>query len=201
MNIQAIIKTERTNQMKRLATKIKEEPTMYETLNDLPKPASREVTKPGRPALNIQQILVPTDFSEYSKKALKYAASVAEQFGAKITLLHVAEPSSSYPYAGYPFVAEPEEIMPPLRAAVDQACEKENINPRLIRETLVKVGEPYQEIANTAKALKTDLIVIATHGRTGLAHILLGSTTEHLVRHAPCPVLVVREKEREFGSA
>ena len=91
--------------------------------------------------------------------------------------------------------------MPPIRATVDQVCEEENINPRLIRETLVKVGIPYQEIANTAEALKTDLIVIATHGRTGLAHVLLGSTTEHLVRYAPCPVLVVREKEREFGSA
>jgi nucleotide-binding universal stress UspA family protein len=63
------------------------------------------------------------------------------------------------------------------------------------------VGIPYQEIANTAEILKTDLIVIATHGRTGLAHVLLGSTTEHLVRHAPCPVLVVREKERECRSA
>ncbi len=165
------------------------------------RPDSHELTKPGRPVLNIQQILVPTDFSDYSKKALKYAASVAERVGAKITLLHVAEPSSSYPYAGYPFAEEPEEIMPPLRAAVVQVCEKENINPRLIRETLIKVGIPYQEIANTAELLRADLIVIATHGRTGLAHILLGSTTEHLVRHAPCPVLVVREKERDFVSA
>ena len=165
-------------------------------------PDTREVTKPGRPALNIQQILVPTDFSEPSKKALKYAVSVAEKLGAKITLLHVVESlANSYPYAGYPFFVEPDEIMPAAEATANQICKEEKINPRLIRETLVKVGIPYQEIAQTAKALKTDLIVIATHGRTGLAHVMLGSTTERLLRYAPCPVLVVREKEREFGSA
>ncbi len=165
-------------------------------------PDTREVTKPGQPALNIQQILVPTDFSDYSKKALKYAVSVAEQLGAKITLLHVVESmENSYPYAGYPFVVEPDEIMPAAEAAANQLCKEEKINPELIRETLVKEGISYQEIVETAKALKTDLIIIATQGRTGLAHVLLGSTTERVVRHAPCPVLVVREKEREFVSA
>lgn len=165
-------------------------------------PESREVAKPGRPALNIQQILVPTDFSEYSKKALKYAVSIAEQLGAKITLLHVVESlAASYPYAGYPFVVEPDEIVSAARATANQICKEEKINPQLIRETLVQEGISYREIVETAKALKMDLIIIATHGRTGLANVLLGSTTERVVRHAPCPVLVVREKEREFVSA
>ncbi|MGA3269211.1 MAG: universal stress protein [Verrucomicrobiota bacterium] len=139
------------------------------------RPVSCEAVKPGELALNIQEILVPTDFSDYSKKALIYGASIAKRVGAKITLLHVVEPPvTSYPYAGYPFNVE-----------------------LLIRETLCRVGLPYQEIANTAAALKSDLIVIATRGRTGFAHALLGSTTERVVRHAPCPVLVVRERERE----
>lgn len=155
-------------------------------------PDSHKVTKPERPALKLQEILVPTDFSEYSKKALKYAVSVAEQFGAKITLLHVIEPAVTYPDAGYPVLVESDRIMPAARAVADQICEEENCNPQLFRETLVQEGIPYQEITNTAKTLKADLIVIATHGRTGLAHVLLGSTTERVVRHAPCPVLVVR---------
>ena len=154
-------------------------------------PRSHETAKPGRPALNIQQILVPTDFSEPSKKALKYAVSVAKQLGAKITLLHVVELPIAYPYGDYnPFVAEPYRIVSAATATAGKICKEEKINPRFIRETLVKEGISYQEIVDTAKALKMDLIIIATHGRTGLAHVLLGSTTEKVVRHAPCPVLV-----------
>ena len=157
----------------------------------------------ARPAgLNIQQILVPTDFSEPSKKAVKYAVSVAERFGAKITLLHVIELPITYPDGGYyPFVVEPDRIMSAAKATVDKFCKAENITPHLIRETLIQEGISYQEIVKAAKALKMDLIIIATHGHTGLAHVLLGSTTEGVVRHAPCPVLVVRAKEREFVSA
>jgi nucleotide-binding universal stress UspA family protein len=116
--------------------------------------------------------------------------------------LHVVESlATSYPYAGYPFAVEPDEIMPAAKATANQICKEEKINPQLIRETLVQEGISYQEIVETAKALKMDLIIIATHGRTGLANVLLGSTTERVVRHAPCPVLVVRDKEREFVSA
>ncbi|MGA3268796.1 MAG: universal stress protein [Verrucomicrobiota bacterium] len=164
--------------------------------------AGHRKAKSRRPALKIQQILVPTDFSEPSKKALKYAVSIAEQLGAKITLLHVFELPIAYPYGDYnPFIAETDKIMPAAQVTANQICKEENINPRFIRETLVKEGISYQEIVETAKALKMDLIIIATHGHTGLAHVLLGSTTERVVRHAPCPVLVVRAKEREFVSA
>jgi nucleotide-binding universal stress UspA family protein len=65
-------------------------------------------------------------------------------------------------------------------------------------ETIVQMGEPYKEIINIAKARKVDLIIIATHGYTGMKHMMLGSTAERVVRQAPCPVLVVREKEKEF---
>jgi hypothetical protein len=73
---------------------------------------SHRKAKARRPALNIQQILAPTDFSEPARKALRYAVSVAERLGAKITLLHVVESlMTTYPYAGYPFAIEPDEIM------------------------------------------------------------------------------------------
>jgi nucleotide-binding universal stress UspA family protein len=166
---------------------------------------SQRRLKPERLALKLQQILVPTDFSDQSKKALKYAVSIAERLGAKITLLHVVEvPATSYPYAGYPFDPEPDgpdEFLPWVKVAAYQMCKEENIDPQLIRETVVEIGVPYREIADTAEALKINLIVIATRGRSGFAHASLRSTTERLVRHAPCPVLVVREKEQEFASA
>jgi len=179
-----------------IKTKLVQEHSPQESLPDC-----QEAVKQGKPAWNIQEILVPTDFSDYSKKALIYGASIAKRVGAKITLLHVVEPPvTSYPYAGYPFnveLGEPGECLAWVKAATRQMCKEENIDLQLIRETLCRVGLPYQEIANTAAALKSDLIVIATRGRTGFAHALLGSTTERVVRHAPCPVLVVRERERE----
>ena len=69
---------------------------------------------------------------------------------------------------------------------------------KLLADSLVRVGHPYQEITQAAQELKADLIVIATHGYTGLKHILLGSTAERVVRHASCPVLTVREREHDF---
>ncbi|HTD65875.1 MAG TPA: universal stress protein, partial [Candidatus Limnocylindria bacterium] len=77
--------------------------------------------------------------------------------------------------------------------------EKEGIRPALIKSTVVRNGVPFHEIAQAAATLKIDLIVISTHGYTGLKHVLLGSTAERVVRHAPCPVLVVRKEERDFA--
>jgi nucleotide-binding universal stress UspA family protein len=75
---------------------------------------------------------------------------------------------------------------------------EEHVESHLIRNTLLRMGTAHQEIIDAARQLETDSIVLASNGYTGLAHVLLGSTTERVVRHAPCPVLVVREKEREL---
>ena len=89
---------------------------------------SHETAKPGRPTLKIQKILVPTDFSDFSKKALKYAVSVAKQLGAKITLLHVIELPIAYPEGGYyPFIVEPDRIVSAARATADKFCKVEHI--------------------------------------------------------------------------
>jgi universal stress protein A len=77
---------------------------------------------------------------------------------------------------------------------------RREIGERIKGETIVHMGKPSREIINLAKAKKVDLIIIATHGYTGMKHVLLGSTAERVVRRAPCPVLVVREKENEFIS-
>lgn len=150
--------------------------------------------------LNLQRILVPVDFSKPADKALRYAVSFARQFDAKITLLHVS-PQTCYPaeLAGFPTVIPPNEPGAKAIRARLEAHAARFVPPELRDRTLLRVGPAFDEICRVARAGKTDLIIIATHGHTGLKHALLGSTAERVVRHAPCPVLVVRETEREFA--
>ena len=150
--------------------------------------------------LGIQRILVPIDFSAPAEKALRYAVSFARQFDAKITLIHV-RPVPYYPaeMGGIPTVFPINE--PPaekVQARLD-AVVKRLVPPEMRARTLLRVGAAYDEICKAARDAKVDLIVIATHGHTGLTHMLLGSTAERVVRHASCPVLVVREHEHEFA--
>jgi universal stress protein A len=148
--------------------------------------------------LKIRDILVPLDFSEPSLKALKYAMAFAEQFGAKLTLLHVVEPIVVPDLAYMPLAIDHDRIAAGAKAKLEQLCKRNRLEPRLIRKKLVRTGTPFRAITDAARGLKVDLIIVATHGYTGLAHALLGSTAERVVRHAPCPVLTVRESEHEF---
>lgn len=143
---------------------------------------------------------MPIDFSENSKKALRYAQPFAEQFGAEIILLHVVEPMiRPEGYMIVPVALESRRV-----ARMDEremrlgSLRHQEIGERIKGDTFVQMGEPHKEIISMAKARKVDLIIIATHGYTGVKHVVLGSTAERVVRHAPCPVLVVREKENEF---
>jgi universal stress protein A len=156
-----------------------------------------KVVRAGRPRLRISRILVPVDFSEPSVKALQYAAAFARQFGARVELLHVLEPM--YGAARFrPLIYE-------HYASITRPVAEEQLNAlaaehgREIRiASSVHLGNAAQVIAEHARKQRTDLIVLATHGYTGLAHLVLGSTAEKVVRQAPCPVLVVREHEHEF---
>ena len=150
-----------------------------------------------RASLKLKQILVPMDFSGCSRKALEYAVPFAEQLGARISLLHVVEPVVAPEFASL-LVMEKDKAMKTARGELNLVCTQQEIPMRLIRETLVRYGTPFQEIADAARGLKADLIIIGTHGYRGLKHALIGSTTERVVRHAPCPVLVVRQREHEF---
>ena len=145
----------------------------------------------------LNSILVPTDFSRPSNKALSYAASIAAKIGAQISLLHVIKPSS-VGLQSETALLHSDPRLPEADNRMRQLCRKQHVDPHLIRNTLVREGTPHREITDAARELKTDLIIMATQGHTGLAHVLLGSTTESVLRNAPCPVLVVREKEREF---
>jgi universal stress protein A len=148
--------------------------------------------------LKLKTILVPTDFSKESKKALQYAIPFASQFNARIILLNVVQPH----YVGGEFgVVDFPVIEADLQK--DSAEQLAALATKSVRDlapvkTVVRTGSPVDEIVDAAKELKADLIILSTHGRTGLKHVLLGSMAEGVVRHAPCPVLIVRVHEREF---
>jgi nucleotide-binding universal stress UspA family protein len=146
----------------------------------------------------VKHILVPIDFSDCSKKALQYALPLAKEHKAALTLLYVVAPAyGSGEYGGVNYAQ--------LEASMREGGETEiaklaadGVRGEVSADTLVRVGSPAREIIETAKSLPADLIVISTHGRTGLKHVFLGSVTEHVVQRAPCPVLVVREREYEI---
>jgi nucleotide-binding universal stress UspA family protein len=148
------------------------------------------------PELNLKKILLPVDFSDCSQKALHYAISFARQFQAQLLLLHVLE--SVYP---------PPELLVVDSSALDSRVREEAQRqlaawakevPGIPLRTVIRSGNPHLEIVAAAQENNTDLIILGTHGRSGMAHLFLGSTAERVVRRAPCPVMVVREREHDF---
>lgn len=143
----------------------------------------------------IRRVLAPTDFSDSSAPAVRYAAEVAEKFGAELVLLHVVQDLTLVvPDVMMPLpVAAPavEDMVSGAKAGIAKMVEKLGFQ-KLAPKAEVRIGAPAAEIVAAAADLKADLLCIGTHGRTGLAHFLLGSVAERIVRHAPCPVLTVR---------
>jgi universal stress protein A len=144
--------------------------------------------------MEIRHLLVPTDFSEGSKQALEYALGLARTCGAKLTLLHVVE-LPSYITDGH----TPVHLLMALRDDMQASARRElaRLLPEgsgtpveIVRQ--VVVGAPHQQILEAAAAERVDWIVMATHGRTGLSHLVMGSVAERVLRTAPCPVLTIR---------
>lgn len=164
-------------------------------------PSKRKTARSSSAAkIHLQSILVPVDFSAHSKNALKYAIPFARQFKASIELLYVIEPTVypadfSFGQVGFPNVEE--EMRKRATKELDRLVQKE-ISKQVKASRTIRVGRPFYEINQHAKEQGIDLIIIATHGHTGMEHILFGSTAEKVVRGAPCPVLVVRSGERGF---
>lgn len=136
------------------------------------------------------RILVPTDFSRHAAQALRYAVPLARQVGGQISLLHVLEWPVIPATLGAAMTDE-VRITSAVKQRLDELA-RTTLPAELLGKTLVRVGRAYQDIAESARGLRMDLIVIATQGRTGVKRALLGSTAERVVRHAPCPVLTVR---------
>lgn len=149
--------------------------------------------------IHLQRILVPIDFSAPSQQALRYAVRFAKEFGAQITVLHVVEKTAIGRGPEMParldYAEKQRTIAEKNLHALTAASEAEG--DLEIGSTLAE-GVPADEIIETAKDFATDLIIIGTHGYKGWRRVLLGSTAQKVVRAAPCPVLVVREKEHEF---
>lgn len=163
---------------------------------------SKRSPKPRRaePRINLKRILVPIDFSDHSKRALNYAIPFAEHFGASIDLIYVVEPTIypadfSFGQAGFPNV---EEELRTSGANELESLIKKQIAGRVPARKVIRTGKPFYEIIEYAREAGIDLIIIATHGHSGMEQILFGSTAEKVVRKAPCPVLVVRTGEHEF---
>jgi nucleotide-binding universal stress UspA family protein len=151
--------------------------------------------------IGFKRILVPTDFSDYAEHALEYAVGLISLYRAQIFVLHVfylqeyLSLMSEKPDAGSKAAAEV------LEAAKGRAISKlEDIVGRLADQHAIaipslSIGVPFEEIVKYATEMDIDLIVMSTHGRAGLAHFLLGSTTERVISHATCPVLVVKQEQ------
>jgi universal stress protein A len=143
----------------------------------------------------IKRILVPTDFDNCSTPTVRYAAELAEKFGAELVLMNVVQDLA---------LAMPDAVMPtpvpaPVITQLIEAARTGLVNlvttenlSRLNPKLEVRVGSPAGEIVATATDIKADLVCIGTHGRGGIAHFLLGSVAEKVVRQAPCPVLTIR---------
>jgi nucleotide-binding universal stress UspA family protein len=148
---------------------------------------------------SFRNILVPVDFSACSNKALQYARPLAHQFHSCLTLLYVMPANyfvgSEFGPVDFP-VPEGEWRESSERQLKNLAASELGAEGNW--RCVVRQGQPAHEIATYAASNDVDIIVISTHGRTGLRHVLVGSVAENVVRYAPCPVLVVREQERDF---
>jgi nucleotide-binding universal stress UspA family protein len=152
---------------------------------------------PGDVLCRFQRILVPTDFSEASRPALRYAAALAQPCGGEVTCIHVIEPPP-YPEFGYAHVPTKEAALRREANKRLDVCCHDLTQAGIKARSVLRNGSAFHEIAEQVREHGADLIIMGTHSRGPVAHALLGSTAERVVHHAPCPVLVVRERERDF---
>lgn len=154
---------------------------------------------PAPQVARLTRLLVPLDFSPASQKALDYALALAGRCGsASLHLMHVVEPRPECFGGEMGPVWLPDEDLAASCEHQLAALAQQSALPGVPISSAVHLGRPAAGIIAVAKESQADLVVIATHGRTGLKHLLLGSVAERVVREAPCPVLVVREREHEF---
>lgn len=152
--------------------------------------------KTARESVRVTRILAPTDFSRGAEAGLQWATSLGQILDAEVVMLHVLDLSIAA-LAGFP---SQMAAMPAVGELIDRvrsetAQEMSRLAARFPKaRTLVREGSPRPAILEVAKEIKADLIVMGTHGRTGLAHVLFGSVAEHVVRHSRIPVLTVRQE-------
>jgi nucleotide-binding universal stress UspA family protein len=149
----------------------------------------------------LKHVLVPTDFSETSDSALRYGKALAGAFGATLHVVHIVEEPYGQPWAveayGFSLATLQDEWIKDAQSRL-AASLVDDEKKTLKAVTTTVLGHPVMEILRYAKDNAIDLIVMGTHGRGPLGHVVLGSVAERVVRKAPCPVLTVRTPERDF---
>lgn len=146
--------------------------------------------------MQIRKILVPYDFSAHSKEALDWALELAEKWQATVEMMHVVHilpPVVDIPNDIYADV-ERDQIADAQQRLEAMRVEKTKGSQATI-DIHVQRGVPFQSICEHAETQQTDLIVMGSHGRTGLSHVFIGSVAERVIRHAPCPVLVTKHSD------
>jgi nucleotide-binding universal stress UspA family protein len=144
--------------------------------------------------MNWRTILAPSDFSEHSRRGLGLARDVARQAGAKLVVLHVvadALPALLPDVAGFRYDEIAESMAERAAANLPEFFpEAERLGVEV--DFRIEFGVPHAEIVRVAEEIEADLVVIATHGRSGAMHLLIGSVAEKVIRRCPCPVLVAK---------
>ena len=148
--------------------------------------------------ISLKKILCPIDHSDCSKEALKYAVSFAMKDGAKLYLLHIIDIRSfNESLNEMPTQIPDNETLQQLRIKLLN-CIPEEMRDDMDVEAIVIQGIPFAEIISTSREKEIDMIVMGSHGRTGISHIMLGSVSEKVARKAPCPVLITRQPNHKF---
>jgi nucleotide-binding universal stress UspA family protein len=143
--------------------------------------------------MQLKTIILPTDFSHSDERSLKLATSMARDTGAKLVIVHVEEPATAYG-GGEMYYGMPEPSLDDLKAMLSRVVPSD---PQVPYEHRLLEGDPATAVTRLAEELPADLIVLGTHGRTGLSRLLMGSVAEAIVRRASCPVLTVKEPAQE----
>ncbi len=143
--------------------------------------------------MQADKILFPTDFSHCSDAALPLATSLARDAGAKLLIVHAEEPPMAYG-GGEMYYGMPDPVREDLQSMLQRVVP---LDPKIPYEHHLIVGDPASAIAELAKSEGVDLIVMGTHGRTGLRRLVMGSVAEAIIRRAPCPVLTMKEPHDE----
>ena len=150
--------------------------------------------------VKISTMVCAVDFSEYSDYALQYAIDLAGVFNAELKLVHVVELPflPSYSLAGVPDLSLPvEQVEENAREHMEELVKECSKKDERVSGDL-RTGAPFLEIISYAREVDADMIVVGTHGRSGLSHMLIGSVAEKIVRKAPCPVLTVKHPDHKF---
>lgn len=146
-----------------------------------------------------KKILCPVDFSQFTQEIINYAVDLAKKYGSELHVMHVV-PNMTY-FTPYESFLTPENLVAVeknIQDEVERDFKKLLKGQGIPTQTVIRTGAPFVEIIDYAKTESIDLIVMGTHGRGSIEHILIGNVAEKVVRKSPCPVMTIRPKGKEF---